>query len=196
MAAMVEMQPLINDSAWVDGLTRLWNRAYRDLHLPAQLALARQNAKPVGCIMADIDGLESINRRFGQAVGNDVVRLAAQILASQCRVEDMLCYLGNGKFSLVLSATLQAGAARLANRARMQIEYTLTALGQDSVHATCSFGVADTRYGSDESLLDRADAALLCAKRSGKNCISLSPPVLVKRPAAECGIDRNPTQAA
>ncbi|HZK82543.1 MAG TPA: GGDEF domain-containing protein [Humisphaera sp.] len=162
----------------IDRLTGVWNRDYRDLHLPAQLSLARRISKPLSCVMAEIDGLSGISRTFGETTANNVVRQVARILAGQGRVEDMLCSLESGKFSLLLPATSQAGAARLANRTRAQIEHQFRVASEITVNATCSFGVADTLHGSDLSLLDRADAALNCAKHSGGNCISVSPPAM------------------
>ena len=130
--------------------------------------------------MAEMDDLPRVARQFGETAANEVVRLVAQILVGQSRIEDILCHLEEGKFSLLLPATPQAGAARLANRARGQIEYQLRTAREVTINATCSFGVADTHHGSDATLLDRADTALACAKHSGGNCISVSPRAMIE----------------
>ena len=156
----LRVKPMLDDIAMVDGLTQLWNRTYRDFHLPAQLSLAQRTARPLTCIFGDVDHLGNINRWHNEALGDEILRSVAQILASQGRTEDMVCYLENGKFALLLPGTRQAGAALLADRARVEITRQLKNVNGIAVNAACSFGVADNRSGSDASLLDRADAAL------------------------------------
>jgi diguanylate cyclase (GGDEF)-like protein len=182
--AALRVRPLLNDITMVDGLTKLWNRTYLDLHLPAQISMAQRAQRALTCIMCDIDRLGSINRKFGENVGDDVLRSTAHILTSQGRTEDMVCYLNNGKFSILLPGTRQAGANILADRARAEIERQLKSSSGVTINATCSFGVADTRAAGDSSLLERADAALYCAKKSGRNCVFLSRPAAPQQCAA------------
>jgi diguanylate cyclase (GGDEF)-like protein len=178
--AALRVKPLLDDIAMVDGLTKLWNRNYLKHHLPAQLSLAQRTARPLTCIFGDVDHLENINRWHNESLGDEILRSVAQILASQGRTEDMVCYLENGRFALLLPGTHQAGATLLADRARAEIERQLKFVNGVAINATCSFGVADNRSGSDQTLLDRADAALYRAKRSGRNCVSLGQPGVVE----------------
>jgi diguanylate cyclase (GGDEF)-like protein len=162
--------------AMVDGLTKLWNQIYLDLHLPAQLSLSRRTNQPLTCVMGDVDRLGEINETHGEAVGDDVLRTVARILSEQGREQDLICALGNGRFAALLPGTSRAGAVQFAERCRFQIQrQTKTDDGRD-LQATCSFGVADTQAQDDSSLLDRADAALYCAKQSGRNCTSINRP--------------------
>jgi two-component system cell cycle response regulator len=172
----LRVKPLLNDVAMVDGLTKLWNRTYFDLHLPVHLSASRRYDRPLSCVIADIDRLGRINRNAGDNIGDEVLRSAAQILACHTRGEDVLCYLGNGKFGLLLPGIDQAQAARLAEDVRADLEKQLKNSNGVAIEVTCSFGVADTMTGSDSSLLDRADASLYSAKHSGRNSVSLSQP--------------------
>lgn len=182
--AVLRMKPVLDEAAMVDGLTKLWNRTYLERHLPAQVSLASRTCRPLSCMMGDIDELGSINRMHGETIGDEVLRSAAHIMASHGRTEDMVCYLDRGKYGLLLPGTDQAGAGHLADRIRAEIERQLKTCNGLTINATCSFGLADTWTGSDTSLLDRADAALYCAKRSGRNCISISQPTVF----AEAGV--------
>ena len=179
--AALRVKPLLNDIAMVDGLTKLWNRTYLDLHLPAHISMAQRASRPLTCIICDIDRLGSINRTFGENIGDDILRSTAHILASQGRTEDMVCYLGSGKFGILMPGTHQAGASVMADRARAEIEKQLKSSNGIAINATCSFGVTDTRIGADSSLLERADAALYCAKRSGRNRVFLSQPAVMQQ---------------
>ncbi len=138
---------------------------------------SRRTHRPLCCIIGDIDRLRSINRSHGEHIGNDVLRSSAHIIASHGRNEDMVCYLESGKFSMLLPGTDQTGGAQLADRMRTEIERQLKIYNEIPLNVTCSFGLSDTRTGSDESLFDRADSALYCAKKSGQNCVALSQPV-------------------
>jgi two-component system cell cycle response regulator len=182
--AALRTKPSMDDAAMVDRQTKLWNRNYLNLHLPAHLSLARRTSRPLTCIMGDIDKLGGINRNHGDPVGDDVLHSVAHILASHGRTEDMVCHLCNGKFAMLLPGTDRAGGGQLADRIRLEIERQLKSCNGIEVNATCSFGLADTRTGSDTSLLERADAALFCAKRSGRNCVSISQPTVL----AEAGV--------
>jgi two-component system cell cycle response regulator len=159
----------------VDRISGMWNESYLQQHLPAQLSLARRSGKPLACVAANIDGLQRINLDKGQSAGDDIVRAAAHILLSHCRAEDIACHC-NEKMVLLLPGTSRMGAAKLADRARMEIERQLRHRAGTGIDVTCSFGVSDTQGESDVSILDRADAALHRAKQTGGNKVALSRP--------------------
>jgi diguanylate cyclase (GGDEF)-like protein len=166
----------VEKTAMVDGLTKLWNRTYLELHLPAQFSLARRTSRPLTCVTCDIDRLTQINEKHGEAAGDELLRTVAGILSGQGREQDLICYLDNGKFAALLPGTGRAGAVQFADRARAEIERQAKSIAGAELNATCSFGVADTQSEDDSALLDRADAAVYCAKQSGRNCVSISRP--------------------
>src|SRR5665213_377387 len=170
--AALRLKSEIEKLAMVDGMTGLWNKTYMDLHLASHLSHSRRTNRPLACAVADIDNLKHINRNHGRTVGDRVLRAVGHILASQGRLEDTTGYLVNGKFIKLLPGIDGAGAGSLADRARVEIEKQLLEVDGVRVNATCSFGIADTHSGSESSLLDRADAALLSAKHAGRNRVS------------------------
>jgi diguanylate cyclase (GGDEF)-like protein len=159
----------------VDIVSGLWNESYLQQHLPAQLSQARRSGRPLSCVTANIDGLQRINHEKGQTIGNEIVRSVAHILLSHCRAEDIACRC-NDKFVLLLPATSRAGAAKLADRARMEIQRQLRHRAGQGIDVTCSFGITDTQGESDTWIIDRADAALHRAKQSGGNNVATSRP--------------------
>lgn len=160
--------------ALVDELTGLWNRRYLDLQLPVQLSMARRTDRPLTCVMADIDELTKINNTYGEAVGDEVLRITARIFSAQGQEHDTFCYLGSGKFVGLLPATTRPGAVRLADQARVAIERQLKTCAGEELGVTCSFGIADTQADLDSALMDRGDLAIYCAKQSGPNSVSTS----------------------
>ena len=75
MSLFINLQ---NESAYVDALSGLFNRQYLNNIL---LMSSKKDAAgiPAG-IMLDIDGLKSINDRFGHTVGDDAISEAGKIL--------------------------------------------------------------------------------------------------------------------
>lgn len=165
----------LSATSLIDGLSGLWNESYLQQHLPAQLSLARRTGKPLSCIVANIDALHRINHDKGQIVGDDVVRAVSHILLSHCRAEDIACHCPE-RFLLLLPGTARVGAAKLADRARTEIERQLRHRAGDGIEVTCSFGVADTHGEGEMSVVDAADAALYRAKQTGGNKVAVSRP--------------------
>jgi diguanylate cyclase (GGDEF)-like protein len=161
----------------VDNVTKLWNQTYFDHHLRSKLSLARRANQPLACVLGNIDSLAKINRLYTENIGDDVLRSVANIISRHRREQDMICYLGSGKFVALLPGTDCKGATQFANRARASVETELKSYRQLRLGVTCSFGIAETEPGDHSSPLDRAEVALCCAKRSGGNCVSLGEPV-------------------
>jgi diguanylate cyclase (GGDEF)-like protein len=176
--AALKAEAHADDLTMVDELTRLWNRTYLDRHVRGKLSLARRTHQPLTCVMGDIDGLGQINQAHGQKAGDDVVRGVARILMEHRREQDMVCYLGSGKFVALLPGTNKQGAVQFADRARAAVEKEMKKSDGTKLGATISFGISDNQSEEDSALLDRADAALFCAKDSGRNQVSISRPTV------------------
>ena len=150
-----------------DGLTGLWNRAYLNQRLEAEVAASRRYDRPLSLVMIDLDHFKQLNDRHGHAAGDDALCGAASLMQSICRREDVACRYGGEEFVIVCPGVDGAGAAMLAERYRAALEsHSLTGAAA-GVRVTCSLGIADLADGED--LLPRADAALYRAKRAGRN---------------------------
>lgn len=170
----LRVKHLSDSTSMVDGMTGLWNRTYLDVQLTSQLSLSKRSGRPLACIVADVDRLQAINLKHGESIGNDILRRIGRILLSQCRSEDVVCRMAGGKFALLLSGTNRAGAARIADRIRCEVERQLQARGGIEMNITCSFGTSDTLIAGDDTLVDLADAAAYRAKQTGRNCVSVA----------------------
>lgn len=127
----------------------------------------RRYAHPVSLVFCDIDRFKSINDTYGHAVGDVVLREAAQRVRRTLRTVDLAARYGGEEFVLLLPNTGIAGARRIAERVRIALAASVIAPAGE---VTASFGVAQA--APDESFqawLDRADAAMYAAKRSGRN---------------------------
>lgn len=146
--------------AHTDGLTGAVNRRGLDEQLPVEIARADRLGYPFTLVMMDLDHFKRFNDRRGHAAGDTLLRGAAQAWRTQLRPTDLLARYGGEEFTLVLPACDAAQAVQLVDRLR-----PLTPDLQ-----TFSAGIAQRQAGeSAADLLLRADAALLTAKRGGRN---------------------------
>jgi len=125
---------------------------------------SRRPDVPCAILMLDIDNLKRLNDEYGHVLGDDVLEHVATILASNLRSGDRLARYGGDEFIISMPGTGADEAAGVAERLRHLVE--------QETRATVSIGCTARQDGEDiESVLRRADALLLAAKRSGKNRI-------------------------
>lgn len=168
------LMELLVQKAQVDGLTGLWNRAYLDDRLEAQLALATRHNLPLSVVMIDLDHFKKINDACGHPFGDIVLRAVAALLTAVTRKEDVVCRYGGEEFAAILPQTKAAGACELAERIRVMVtRLGLTHCGQP-VPVTCSFGVADLACAGLQTLTEAADEAVYVAKCNGRNRIEIA----------------------
>jgi diguanylate cyclase (GGDEF)-like protein len=82
-----------------DFLTGLLNTRAFDAALSARAELG----KPFGLILADMDSLKEVNDREGHAVGNDLLRRAADILSRKLDYGDQIARVGGDEFGIITS---------------------------------------------------------------------------------------------
>ncbi len=96
-----------------DPLTGLYNRAYfedalKRMDVPRNL--------PISVITADLNGLKLVNDTFGHAEGDELLRMAAEVMKSACRADDIIARVGGDEFSLLLPKTDAETAAHITQR--------------------------------------------------------------------------------
>ena len=152
-----------------DPLTSVANRGQLERQLVQFMEEARrQNGDhPLSIIFLDVDHFKSINDTHGHAVGDKVLIELARFLQHETYSGELVGRYGGEEFVLLCPETDLEHAVRRADRLRTGLANETIA---DTLRITSSFGVAQmTPDDSPESLLDRADMALLEAKQTGRN---------------------------
>ena len=158
-----------------DGLTGLYNRGWLNAELPNLVQRAREFNEPISIIMIDLDHFKRFNDEYGHQMGDEALRVAADVLSGALRPSDFACRYGGEEMMVILPKTAQTLAVMVAQRlcARMQ-EADVFGAEKPLPHVTASFGVASLLAGQgDEGLIAQADAALYRAKQGGRNRVSL-----------------------
>jgi diguanylate cyclase (GGDEF)-like protein len=154
----------------VDPLTGALNRRGLDQAFPEPVA--EEVLQPHSVAMADVDRFKAVNDAYGHAIGDEVLKHVAHVLAAAVRVGDAVIRYGGEEFLLVLPKVDLATAWNIAERARSAVETSGVVAGGVAIRVTISIGVA-ARRGAEtrEQLIKRADEALYAAKDAGRNRI-------------------------
>ena len=152
-------------NATEDAMTGILNRAGWNKLAPVMLAAAEAGNRPVSLLYLDLDHFKSINDRHGHAIGDAVIEHAARLIRSEVRENDLVARLGGEEFAVLLTGTGAIQAPAVAERIRTDFENEC-----DPVPCSLCVGVAERLPGEGlTKLMARADAALLQAKRQGRN---------------------------
>lgn len=165
----------------LDSLTGLANRRRFRVALAREVERWRRYRVPCALLMLDIDHLKSINDRFGHPAGDVVIRQIAQTLKEVSRDNDTAARLGGEEFGLLLAGVDLEKAGAAANRLRSVLS-TKRVEGVGTV--TVSIGVAGCPESatSERTLYAASDRALYVSKNSGRDRVSVAPPLQEKLP--------------
>lgn len=152
-----------------DPLTKVANRAEFDRMQALFIEAHEQAHHPCSLIMIDIDHFKSINDTHGHQAGDEAIITVASLLSSMCRTGDLVARYGGEEFAVLCADCNNAHAARRAEEIRRKLaETSHSQLGDKKI--TASFGVTELQAGDNsETMLRRADRALLMAKEQGRN---------------------------
>jgi diguanylate cyclase (GGDEF)-like protein len=166
-----------------DGLTGVYNRAYFNNNLPAELARARRQRLSVSLVMVDIDHFKRLNDSYGHPFGDRCLMKIAKRLNEQIhRPGDFTARYGGEEFAMVLVGASAKGVRDIAELTRRRIELLRimppTCQGA-MVTLTVSMGIATVEPGhamDAAGLLAAADGALYGAKAMGRNRVCVAEP--------------------
>jgi len=156
-------------SAATDPLTGLPNRRYFD-EFSSLLTGRRRSGDAVAVLMIDIDKFKGLNDTYGHPTGDQVLKSVATAITAAVREQDVPARIGGEEFAVLLRNPGPEVAIEVGERVRAAVrDLDLRSIGVPGV--SVSVGVANATNADEpiRALLDRADQALLRAKRAGRD---------------------------
>ncbi len=155
--------------AFVDELTKIYNRAKFNETLTKEIAKYKINNHDLSLIFFDIDHFKKFNDDYGHQVGDDVLIALSSLVGSNTRDTDLFARWGGEEFIILLPNANIDVAVKIAKQRRKLIDEYIF---ENNLRVTCSFGVTSiTRDDDKEIFLKRVDDALYRAKNDGRNCV-------------------------
>jgi len=167
---------LLEEIAHTDPLTALPNRRALEEWSGRQLRGAARHGYPLWVVHADLDSFKSINDSHGHDAGDQVLKAFAAILKEFTRASDICGRMGGDEFLFVLTHVDEKHIRLTVERLREQFASKKFSFGGENISVTASFGVCGFKGKEPPEfsmLVGRADNALYCAKRAGRNQIKI-----------------------
>jgi diguanylate cyclase (GGDEF)-like protein len=159
-----QIESLVN----TDQLTGVHNRRSYNQLAKQECARAIRFNQQLSLLVIDIDYFKVINDNFGHEGGDSILKQFAQICSDLS-----LSRIGGEEFTIILPMTDGEGAMMIAERIREHIaKHSFhTTQANSNIKVTVSIGVSSLTAGDKviQDLFSRADMAMYCAKRGGRN---------------------------
>ena len=186
MTERKQMEDQVRQLAFYDSLTKLANRLLFNDRLTQAISTSKRSGCHVAVIFIDLDNFKALNDTHGHVIGDLLLTEVASRLKNCVRNNDTVARFGGDEFVVMLSeldvdkAASISQASIVAEKMRNILSrlYLLTIRhdGQSDTtvehHCTASIGVALINHeGSQDDILEWADAAMYQAKEAGRNSI-------------------------
>ena len=142
-----------------DALTDLGNRRTWRRAVDAEALRSRRYGGSSSVVIVDLNDLKKLNDAHGHAAGDVHLQKASAALQAACRTVDVVCRLGGDEFAVLAPETDSAGAARLVDRLRHEL---------DEAGVRASLGAATADSGDVEAAWHAADAAMYLDKQRSR----------------------------
>ncbi|MBI5937751.1 MAG: EAL domain-containing protein [Betaproteobacteria bacterium] len=194
---LVETQERLHHMAYHDVLTGLPNRVlFRD-RLEQAIVKSKRNRRIVPVMFLDLDKFKDVNDTLGHALGDQVLKLAAERLGKLVRPGDTIARLGGDEFIILLE-----GMGRIedvSDRASVIVNAFSRPfhVEQHEVFLGCSVGIAiyPNDAGNIDDLFRAADTAMYRAKDRGRSNYQFFTAEMAAKVMQRVGLERALRQA-
>ncbi|MCL1818365.1 MAG: diguanylate cyclase [Spirochaetaceae bacterium] len=178
-AALSEMVRWGEDArkkATTDKVTGLFNRRFFDESFNTCISRARGAGKPMSFVMIDMDRFGTLNKKYGEAAGDQVILAAVKVFKESFREKDILARYGGDEFSFILPDTDSRAAKKLCENMADRLRQIRISACPDEV-ITLSIGIAAVPEAAETpaDLKEAADNAVYAAKEGGRDRIEIAP---------------------
>lgn len=148
-----------------DALTGLYNKGEISKIIQEQLSL-----NDFILILLDIDYFKKVNDNYGHIIGDNVLKLVANLIEQNAKHKDYIGRFGGEEFALILNDTSLEQGIEAAEKLRRLIENSVLDANGIQISVTVSMGITVCKqHESFEHAYVRVDQLLYAAKRNGRN---------------------------
>ena len=153
-----------------DPLTNIPNTLAFDERVDVEFHRWKRHKSPLCLAIWDMDHFKAINENYGHDVGDQILKVFADIIHTRVRKVDLFARIGGEEFALLMPDTPMDMALMLNEKLRVMVEQCDFQHEGKPVAITSSVGLAEFQQGDEIiSVLQRADQALYWSKHDGRN---------------------------
>ena len=159
---------MVSKQAYSDTVTGLANRRALDDHIEQELFNARRSGYSFAVVMLDVDGFKVVNDTHGHTVGDQVLRVFFNYLATGLRSTDFLARYGGDELTLILSQSDPAATIVVVQKILEKVNrFSFDPPSGEPIRLGLSCGIAmyPVHATTAANLLRAADEALYRAKK-------------------------------
>ncbi len=165
----------LQNSIFVDHLTKLKNRQSFDEDMKEFIPLALREKMNLGVLIVNIDRFRAVNDEHGTKFGDDFLRLYASVIKETIRSSDIAVRFGGGEFLILLVNILDEDKVlEIAEKIKNKLTETyLISPNNDQFKKTVCIGVSMFPQDSTDinEVIKKAEMALIDARDIGRNTI-------------------------
>jgi diguanylate cyclase (GGDEF)-like protein len=167
---MLGRQKEVTSQAKIDHLSQVNNRRSFD-EKQKELFASLKDGWSHSLLILDIDNFKQVNDTFGHEAGDQLIIKFGDALKTCLRNSDFIARLGGDEFCVLFPFTPLDRAQELAERLRGKMPESVELIPGVTQKLSWSGGLSEYSRDDDQEneALARADAALLEAKRGGRN---------------------------
>ncbi len=135
----------IEDLSYKDQLTGLYNRHFFQEEL---LRLDVPRNLPLSIAIFDINGLRLTNDAYGHTIGDELLKIVAEVIKDQCRLDEIISRIGGDEFAILLPSTTEEQGELIINR----IKTVLSDKSIENIPISVSAG-CHTKHNADEEIM-------------------------------------------
>lgn len=162
-----KLKDMASKNAFLDNLTGLYSHRHFQEVLAKELYDAEINKTPVSVVLFDVNDISKINKEFGHAKGDEIIKTVAEKISTNIKKQDTAGRYGGDEIAVILPGMSTDEAKYLAE----YLTYTLSCCNIDNVGPIrVSVGVASYPEASVEQdkLLILAEQAMCISKSKGE----------------------------
>ncbi len=172
---MRDLNIALREASTHDALTGIANRRLLTERLREETERAKRYSRPLCIVMIDIDRFKIINDEHGHEIGDNVLMEVVRVMEAEIREHDLCGRWGGEEFLVLMPETATDSAVLVMERLREAVAKLRVRINDESLAVTVSLGMAQLRADENYSrTINRADVALLQAKRNGRNRCELA----------------------